>query len=49
VVRVVGNEGRLEMILRQGDTDELIKRDGYAGEEEIGNGYTRVEPGVKYR
>nr|CEG04786.1 unnamed protein product [Fusarium clavum] len=49
VVRVVGNEGRLEMILRQRDTDELIKRDGYVGEEEIGNGYTRVEPGVKYR
>ncbi|CAG7563633.1 unnamed protein product [Fusarium equiseti] len=49
VVRVVGNEGKLEMILRQGDTDELIKRDGYVGEEGIGNGYTRVEPGIKYR
>ncbi|KAJ4128100.1 hypothetical protein NW768_008384 [Fusarium equiseti] len=49
VVRVVENEGRLEMILRKGDSDELIKRDGYVGEEGIGNGYTRVEPGIKYR
>ncbi|RBR16513.1 uncharacterized protein FIESC28_06922 [Fusarium coffeatum] len=49
VVRAVGNEGRLEMVLRQGNSDELIKREGYVGEEGIGNGYTRVEPGIKYR
>ncbi|KAG8672029.1 hypothetical protein FPOAC2_05398 [Fusarium poae] len=48
-VRVVGDGGRLEMVLNNaGNSDGLIQGGGYK-EEGGSTGYTRVDPGVRYR
>ncbi|UZP38197.1 hypothetical protein NXS19_006013 [Fusarium pseudograminearum] len=48
-VRIVGEDGRLEMVLNgTGTNDGLIQGEGYK-EEGGSTGYSRVEPGVKYR
>ncbi|KAL6917297.1 hypothetical protein FSST1_008792 [Fusarium sambucinum] len=48
-VRVVGEGGRLEMVLNNaGKNDGLIQGGGHR-EEGGSTGYTRVEPGVRYR
>ncbi|EKJ73117.1 hypothetical protein FPSE_06730 [Fusarium pseudograminearum CS3096] len=48
-VRIVGEDGRLEMVLNNTrNGDGLIQGEGYK-EEGGSTGYSRVEPGVKYR
>ncbi|WXC59636.1 hypothetical protein SNK03_005497 [Fusarium graminearum] len=48
-VRIVGEDGRLEMVLNNtGNDDGLIQGEGYK-EDSGSTGYSRVEPGVRYR
>ncbi|QPC58987.1 hypothetical protein HYE67_001218 [Fusarium culmorum] len=48
-VRIVGEDGRLEMVLNNTRNDDgLIQGEGYK-EESGSTGYSRVEPGVRYR
>lgn len=49
VVRAVGDERRLEMILgKRGGGGGLVTGTEYAGEQGVSTAYSRVEPGVKY-
>ncbi|RGP76865.1 hypothetical protein FLONG3_4948 [Fusarium longipes] len=50
VVRAIGDEKRLEMVLKKrGKSDGLINEEEYGNEDGIRTEYSRVEPGVRYR